>query len=637
MSSQKSKISSIYYRLLLLLILLITFLYILLPEAAIVFVSPPARTVNQGQSFELDISIDPMGKVISGAQLDIAFNQSLLKVNSVSEGNLFTQNGASTYFNQGTINNTAGTVKNIFGVILGPGNISTNGTFIRLNLTAIGQSGISDLTLSNTLISDPDALAVPLITKNGSLTINSVPVMPNIGNKNIYKGQNLTFSVLSTDINGDPLQYSASNLPPGAAFNAATATFMWTPNQSGVYPNVRFEVSDGMAVDSKEITITVDNITEIVVMPSSKTVRSGQDFTLNVSIDPKGTGIAGAQLNIAVNQSIIRINNIIEGNLFKQGGASTVFNSGVLDNSQGTVANIYAAIIGSSNITTQGTFISINATAIGASGISGFDLSNIMITNQLGNSVVYYLVNGTIKVNDPPVLAPINNKTVNEGQLLSFNLAAMDVNGDILSYSASNLPSGATFNQTTGAFIWTPTFIQARIYPAVHFEVTDGVLMVSENITVTVINVNRAPTFTLTPSNGSVFNETDIIYVSVNAMDLDNDTLNYSIKIDSTQVSISSSYDWMTNYDSAGNHEINISVTDGTELVSKTISVYINNVPQLYDVNENGFVDIGDIVLIGQHFNEATTSPYPRYDVNRDGIVNIVDLVIAGQHFGEVS
>ena len=648
MDSQKPKVSSIYYRLLLILILLITVLYILLPQAANVFISPSNKIVNQGQSFELNVSIDSKGKSISGAQLDIAFNQSLLRLNSVSEGNLFKQNGASTYFNNGTINNTDGTVKNILGVILGPGSISANGIFIRLNLTVIGQSGISEVKLLNALISDPNASAVSLITTNASITINtsiknnSAPVMANIGNKNIIKGQNLTFTVSSADVDGDLLTYSASNLPAGATFNPSTAIFKWTPDQSSVYQNVHFEVSDGMAIDSKNITITVinitgNNITEIVVTPSSKTVTFGQDFTLNVSIDPKGTGIAGAQLNIAVNKSILRINNIIEGNLFKQGGASTIFNSGVIDNNQGTVANIYAAILGQSNITTQGTFITIDATAIAASGISEFDLSNIMITDQSGNPVIYNLTNDSIKINDPPALTTINNRTVNEGQLLSFNLVATDLNGDTLSYSTSNLPSGATFDQTTKTFMWTPTFIQSGIYPNVRFAVTDGALTVSENITLTVTNVNRPPTFTVIPSNGSVFNETDIIYISANAMDLDNDTLSYSIKIDGTQVSTSSGYNWTTDYTTEGNHDITISVSDGIELVSKTISVYINNVYLRYDVNENGFVDIGDIAVIGQHFNQVVTSPYPRYDVNMDGMVNIADLAIAGQHLGETT
>lgn len=608
-----------------------------LPQAANVIISPQNRTVNQGQSFDLNVSIDPKGAAISGAQLNIAFNKTLLNLNSVTEGTLFTQNGSSTYFNNGTINNSEGIVRNIFGVILGPGNISTSGTFVTLNFTASGQSGTSDILLSNVLISDPNALAFPLITSNTSVNINSAPVMGNIGNKNTYKGQTLSFTVLATDTNGDPLTYSASNLPSGAIFNAATATFHWTPAQSGVYSNVYFAVSDGSAIDHETITITVNNISEIQVMPSFNNVTFGQDLTMNVTIDPKGTGIAGAQLNIAVNRSILRINNIIEGDLFKQGGANTIFNSGAIDNSKGTVANIYVAIIGQTNVTTKGTFITINATAIGSSGSSGFDLTNIMVTDQLGSAVVYNLTNGSVKINDPPVLSTINSRAINEGQTLSFNVAASDINGDLLSYSVSNVPQGATFDPSTKTFTWTPTFFQSGTYQNVRFEVTDGYLTDSENITITVNNMNRAPASVYAPSNGSIYNETDIIYIRATASDLDNDTLNYSIMIDGSKVSTSASYNWTTNYSNSGNHVITFDITDGTDIVSKTISVYVNNIYPRYDVNENGVVDIGDIAVIGQHFNEAVSSPYPRYDVNMDGVVNIMDIVLAGQHFGEAT
>ena len=604
-------------------------------QAATIIVSPSGKIINQGQTFNLNVSIDPLGAAISGAQLNLAYNKSILNVNSITEGNLFKQNGANTFFNGGTINNANGTVENIFGVILGPYNISSSGTFISLNLTATGQPGSTGIDLSNIIISSPDGIAVPFDVINGSIIVNSPPVLSAIGNKKVYKGQTLTFTLVSTDPDGNNLTYSASNLPAGATFDPVTATFQWTPSLSGIYQNVHFEVSDGFATDFENIGITVNNPAKVVVSPSMKNVTYGQDFTINVSIDPSGTAIAGAQLNLAFNKSILKINNLLEGNLFKQGGASTLFNSGIIDNSQGTVKNIYGAIIGSSNVSTQGTFIIINATAVALSGTSVIDVSNIMVSDLDGAAVAFNTSNGTININAPPVLSQIDDKIVDEGQALSFTVIASDANGDPLSYSASNLPTGATFNPVTKTFTWTPTFTQAGTYSNVHFEVSDGSLTDSKNITITVNNVNRAPTFTAIPANGSVFNETDTIIIRATASDLDNDLLSYIIQIDGIQVGTLPDYNWSTNYSSSGSHIINISVNDGTELVSKTITVQINNVYPRYDVNENGVVDIGDLTLIGQHFNEKVTPPYPGYDVNMDGVVNIADIVLAAQHFGE--
>jgi len=54
-----------------------------------------------------------------------------------------------------------------------------------------------------------------------------------------------------------------------------------------------------------------------------------------------------------------------------------------------------------------------------------------------------------------------------------------------------------------------------------------------------------------------------------------------------------------------------------------------------WDVNEDGKVDILDLVLVGRYFGESSPAN-PRADVNQDGIVDIVDLTLIGVHFGEV-
>jgi len=74
-------------------------------------------------------------------------------------------------------------------------------------------------------------------------------------------------------------------------------------------------------------------------------------------------------------------------------------------------------------------------------------------------------------VNTPPGLNPIGNKQVSTGVYLAFNISATDPDGDTLTYSATGVPSGATFNPTSRDFTWTPT--TAGIY-TVRFSVSDG-------------------------------------------------------------------------------------------------------------------------------------------------------------------
>ena len=78
-----------------------------------------------------------------------------------------------------------------------------------------------------------------------------------------------------------------------------------------------------------------------------------------------------------------------------------------------------------------------------------------------------------VNENRAPVLGPIGHKTVDEGQLLQFTITASDPDEDSLTYSASNLPTGASFNPDTQTFSWTPGSGEAGSYPNVLFTVTD--------------------------------------------------------------------------------------------------------------------------------------------------------------------
>ena len=92
--------------------------------------------------------------------------------------------------------------------------------------------------------------------------------------------------------------------------------------------------------------------------------------------------------------------------------------------------------------------------------------------------------------NRAPVLDSIGNKTVNEGTLISFVVTASDPDEDDLSFTAENLPIGSTFIDST--FSWTPSYDQAGNYE-ITFKVDDGVLTDQEIISISVVDINRAP------------------------------------------------------------------------------------------------------------------------------------------------
>lgn len=59
-------------------------------------------------------------------------------------------------------------------------------------------------------------------------------------------------------------------------------------------------------------------------------------------------------------------------------------------------------------------------------------------------------------LNEIPVFSPIQPKTVEAGTSVTFSVYATDADGDALTYNASVLPEGASFDALTGQFGWTP-------------------------------------------------------------------------------------------------------------------------------------------------------------------------------------
>jgi N-acetylneuraminic acid mutarotase len=86
---------------------------------------------------------------------------------------------------------------------------------------------------------------------------------------------------------------------------------------------------------------------------------------------------------------------------------------------------------------------------------------NIDFTTGAANmpkvSAIEVISVGTNVENNAPEIAPIGNKSVTVGQLLTFTATATDVNpGQTKVYSLVGAPSGAVINPSTGVFTWTP-------------------------------------------------------------------------------------------------------------------------------------------------------------------------------------
>ena len=166
---------------LLVILLLLSLLVVPLHSAANTTVrpNPVSKSVATGSTFTLDILCIPT-QSIKSFELRIEFNPSLLKANSVVEGTIFDE--YTTFFNAGTIDNSAGTISNIYDVILGPEGVSSTGTLIRISFTAKSITGTSPITINAGITNDQGY--IPLSIENGNIQVtqqtNDPPVFSSI-------------------------------------------------------------------------------------------------------------------------------------------------------------------------------------------------------------------------------------------------------------------------------------------------------------------------------------------------------------------------------------------------------------------------------------------------------------------------
>ena len=115
-----------------------------------------------------------------------------------------------------------------------------------------------------------------------------------------------------------------------------------------------------------------------------------------------------------------------------------------------------------------------------------------------------------VNVNRTPTLASVGDRSVNGDTSLAFAISANDPDEDTITYSASGLPSGASF--AGNAFSWTPTLDQVGSHE-VTFVASDGASQDSETITVYVV---AAGTDHAAPAVARLNPEADSIQVVLN-------------------------------------------------------------------------------------------------------------------------
>jgi len=141
--------------------------------APVVSVEPSYQNVLQGDLFTVNITVNPAGVEVMGAQYDLYFNNTLLKGIEQVKGPFLSQDGASTMDITNVINNTIGKAEygemrtGVEYGVFNPGVLAT------ITFKAM-EPGTCSLNLSNIVLSDPLGYEISGISvNNGTVEINA--------------------------------------------------------------------------------------------------------------------------------------------------------------------------------------------------------------------------------------------------------------------------------------------------------------------------------------------------------------------------------------------------------------------------------------------------------------------------------
>jgi hypothetical protein len=550
-----------------------------------VSVTAPSQPVAPGSQFSVTVTIQP-NNAIAGAQFDLSFNPAVARVTSVSEGTLFRQNGAATYFSPGTINNSTGLLSGVSGVIITPGQtVSASGVLANIVFTATSTRGTSALNLSNVVVGDASALSLPTSLTNASVTTDRSPVLNSIGAKAVAWNSNLSFSLSGSDADGDSLTYSASNLPSGATFSASSRTFAWTPTSSqiGSYPNVHFQVSDGTLSAAEDITITVNKIT-----PAFSNLSAP-----SISYATPSTTLAGT---------------LKSGSLVPSGSVSVTLN-GVTQNASIQSNGSFSASFNTASLAVGGSPYAINYSYPGDPSFNSLSDSSKSLTVAAVSASV--------------TLSNLNRTYDGTAKSASVSTNPSGLNVSITYNGSSNAPTGAG-SYAVVASVSSPnysgsangTLVIAKAAPtfsglsslsinsgtpstSVGGSIKSGSLVPGGNVSITINGVTQTAAIQANGNFSASFNTGSLL-------------------AGGSPYTITFSYPGDSNFSSQSDSSTALTV----------VQAYA-----AWDVNQDGMVNVLDMSIAGQHWAETGTPGWIAADVNRDGIINTLDLILIGQHW----
>ena len=226
--------------------------------------------------------------------------------------------------------------------------------------------------------------------------------------------------------------------------------------------------------------------------------------------------------------------------------------------------------------------------------------------NQVKQEVVIIVDNK----NQAPKLSE-DKISVKETQTINLKEIVSDPDDDPLSFKF-NSPFDSNGEWQTG-------FDDGGSFVTV-FEVNDGEFTEMFRVEVSVLNTNQAPEIISTFYDGKILNieEDETLEFDVQAVDGDNDELSYHWKFNGEIVGEGSSGEYYLDYESAGEHLLELVITDGTLSTENAWTIIVENVNrkpflELLQITvkegEKIYLDLPDVDLDGDSLSYSFENP----------------------------
>ena len=332
--------------------------------------------------------------------------------------------------------------------------------------------------------------------------VNVAPFLATIADQTVGEGSTMTAFVTGADLDlpSQALTYSlSSDAPSGVTIDSSSGVVTWTPNeeQGGAsYPITVVLTDDGAgnlsSSQSFEVVALEVNASPVIGAIGDRSIRAGNELSLS---------IPGSDPDIPADALTYS---------FPFGGPS----GATLD----PISGLF-------------TWISDPLTPAGPIGVTVqvSDSGSPQLSAQA--SFVVEITAG----NSSPVLQPISDQSVNEGESLSVPIIGSDQDDPAqeLTYSLDpGAPTGVAIDSQSGVLSWTPTETEGPgSYPLAVRVTDDGVpvLSVTESFSVEVSEVNQAPT--LDPIADQTVLEQEELSFAMTASDADLPVNNLSFSL----------------------------------------------------------------------------------------------------------